>query len=231
MPKAKYYFFLVLLRVMKPQFFGTSGYSLSSPDPLPITERIRRLQMQLRIDLHNHTIDIISMFHVFITFTKKVAHRCGLGFLPDLPVEESSTKPQKAAKTLLDIFITCWKCNLEWNSLNRIRGGPIPFSLLEILPFYTQGLPMLPSPELGLWKIRNNLKDQSSTLNVKKHKKKKNMFYQPLPAPSQFFSPGMLQFVSVSQPSVPPFFKWYWPKIISASTDLPHSFCCEMFER
>lgn len=80
MPSAKYYFFLVLLRVMNPQFFGTSGYSLSSPSPLPITERIRRLQMQLRIDLHgtylhhDHTIDIISIFHVFITFTKKVAH-------------------------------------------------------------------------------------------------------------------------------------------------------------
>ena len=34
--------------------------------------------------------------------------------------------------------------------------------------------------------------------------KKKIVFSQPLPAPAQFFSPGMLQFVSVSQLFAPP---------------------------
>ena len=39
--------------------------------------------------------------------------------------------------------------------LNRIPGGPIPFSLLEILPFLPQGLPRLPSPGSTLIELKN----------------------------------------------------------------------------
>ena len=38
--------------------------------------------------------------------------------------------------------------------LNRIPGGPIPFSLLEILPFLPQGLPRLPSPGSTLIELK-----------------------------------------------------------------------------
>ena len=40
--------------------------------------------------------------------------------------------------------------------LNRIPGGPIPFSLLEILPFLPQGLPRLPSPGSTLIELKKN---------------------------------------------------------------------------
>ena len=147
MPNAKYYFFLVLLRVMNPQFFGTSGYSLSSPSPLPITERIRRLQMHHDHVPHPHQIQHLHVF-IIITFTKKVAHRCGLGFLPDLPVEERVEKFNKTPKSSQN---SSWHLYymLKMRVVNRSRGGPIPFSLLEILLAYPQALPMQPSPESG----------------------------------------------------------------------------------
>ena len=156
MPNAKYYFFLVLLRVMNPQFFGTSGYSLSSPSPLPITERMRRLQMHY--DHVPHTsYSASSCFHhhhlheegppLRMTWPspRSTSRRTGWK-IPQIPQKQ---KPKNFSRHL---YYLKMQITLE---LNRIPGVPIPFSLWETLPFWPPVLPRQPSPEKKVQKLWN----------------------------------------------------------------------------
>ena len=105
---------------------------------------------------HHHHHQQVLPFTI-ITFTEKVPHWGGLGLLPDLPREEGvekSTKPPKGGQNFSWHLYYMLKMQFPLK-LNRIPGGPIPFSLLEILPFLPQGLPRLPSPGSTLIELKN----------------------------------------------------------------------------
>ena len=95
-----------------------------------------------------------------ITFTEKVPHWGGLGLLPDLPREEGVEKFDKTPKSGQNFsWHLYYMLKMQFTlKLNRIPGGPIPFSLLEILPFLPQGLPRLPSPGSTLIELKKNRK-------------------------------------------------------------------------